>query len=102
LLTATGLKDGIAMLEELEDAAVKALRNGHVPIELRNRNALELLSYLYPKLKAVEHSGTVAVGERKPDEFSDELLASIVAGTATEEDMRAFLLATGESSEQEH
>jgi len=86
-------KEALRAMEELEDVAVKYLRNGHVPIEIRSRHALELLQYMYPKRKSVDHSGTIGM-QLNPDSMSDEMLTRIMTGQATAEEMMAFLEGT--------
>jgi hypothetical protein len=46
-------------LEKLLVQASTSLSDSWVPLNLRSDHIKELMSYLYPKLKAVEHSGNV-------------------------------------------
>lgn len=46
-------------LERILSKARDALTDSHVPLALRSDHVKELMGYLYPKLKATEHSGTI-------------------------------------------
>ncbi len=56
------------------------LRTGYVKPELYVKIALELLNYLYPKRKAVEH--IISPGDTPLDELSDEALQLIMRKAA--------------------
>ena len=55
------------------EKARKELSNCHVPIHLRSDHVKELMGYLYPKLKATEHSGTIQHALRVKPLSADEV-----------------------------
>jgi integrase len=46
-------------LEKILEKAKVSLTDSWVPLNLRSDHIKELMQYLYPKLKAVEHSGSI-------------------------------------------
>ena len=69
-------------LEELEcdpiEAMVTLLKDDETPIPVRAKLAGDLASFVYPKRKAVEHSGSIGKGDVK--EMSEEELLAIANG----------------------
>lgn len=46
-------------IEIILEKARESLTDSHTPINIRSDHVKELMSYLYPKLKATEHTGTI-------------------------------------------
>lgn len=58
-ITEKGLMLTADDLEEFQAEAALALTDSHTPIKIRADQIKDLLQYVYPKLKAVDHSGQI-------------------------------------------
>lgn len=69
-------------LEELEcdpiEAMVSLLKDNETPIHVKAKLASDLACFVYPKRKAVEHSGSI--GKNNVNEMSEEELLAIANG----------------------
>jgi len=73
-------------LEELDYDPIKAMveiaKDTNAPIAVRGKMATELASFVFPKRKAVEHSGSIGKGSIQG--YTNEELEDIIAGRGGE------------------
>lgn len=66
-------------VKKLKGVVSEFLQDGYIKPEIRSKHIMDLMQYVHPKLRSVEHTGTVTYN--KADEISDDILLGIINGT---------------------